>query len=193
MVVLDLQNSTSHDDKLFLAQLLTGFRQLLRLGELTFPDSKKLQDWRKVSLRSSVVSSPSSFCYILQTHKADRFFEGNKLICDKQDKLHDPVEPFNRYLSSRDALHPYHAPLWLRSDGSVPTRSWFIKRMRHYFPPEIAGQSMRAGGATALAEEGALPHIIQAAGRWASEAFQLYIRKNPLLLHAMIHSFGPSV
>ena len=51
---------------------------------------------------------------------------------------------------------------------------------------EIAGQSLRSGGATSLAEAGADLATIQAAGRWASKAFQIYIRKHPVLLHAMI-------
>ena len=60
--------------------------------------------------------------------------------------------------------------------GAVPTRSFFILRLRQFFTSEVAGQSMRAGGATALAEAGVAPSIIQAAGRWASEAFLVYIR-----------------
>jgi hypothetical protein len=45
---------------------------------------------------------------------------------------------------------------------------------------------MRAGGATALAEAGGSPHIIQATGRWASETSQIYIRKSPELIQALI-------
>ncbi|KAF9025049.1 hypothetical protein BDZ89DRAFT_901573, partial [Hymenopellis radicata] len=51
---------------------------------------------------------------------------------------------------------------------------------------QFAGQSMRAGGATAMAEDGFAPHLIQAAGRWASDTFQIYIRKNPVLLQALL-------
>ena len=58
--------------------------------------------------------------------------------------------------------------------------------MRLFFVDDIAGQSMRAGGATSLAENGILPHLIQAIGRWASLAFQIYIRKNPVLLQALL-------
>ncbi|KAJ7044839.1 hypothetical protein C8F04DRAFT_1207029 [Mycena alexandri] len=65
--------------------------------------------------------------------------------------------------------------------------SWFIARLRKFFPNSVAGQSMRAGGATRLAEAGALPHVIQAAGRWASDTFQIYIRKNPILLQGLIY------
>jgi hypothetical protein len=76
--------------------------------------------------------------------------------------------------------------LWLTSSSNVPTRHWFITRLRSYFPKEIAGQSLRSGGATSLAEAGADLATIQAAGRWASKAFRIYIRKNPFLLHAVI-------
>ena len=37
-------NSTSHDDLLFVTQLLVGFFALMRLGELTYPDDAKLRD-----------------------------------------------------------------------------------------------------------------------------------------------------
>jgi hypothetical protein len=68
---------------------------------------------------------------------------------------------------------PYFWPalLWLRSYGTVPTRSWFIGRLQNFFSDSIAGQSKRADGATRLAESGALPHVIQAAGRWTSDIF----------------------
>jgi hypothetical protein len=32
------------------------------------------------------------------------------------------------------------------------------------------------------------PHIIQAAGRWASNTFHIYIQKHPALLQAMLHA-----
>ncbi|KDQ05556.1 hypothetical protein BOTBODRAFT_82136, partial [Botryobasidium botryosum FD-172 SS1] len=35
---------------------------------------------------------------------------------------------------------------------------------------------------------GMAPHLIQAIGRWTSEAFQAYIRKHPVLLAALIYS-----
>jgi len=47
---------------------------------------------------------------------------------------------------------------------------------------------MRAGGATAMAEADAVPELIKGAGRWSSTAFEHYIRKNPVVLHALILS-----
>ena len=78
---------------------------------------------------------------------------------------------FKTYLSSHNHLFRACPELWLRADGTIPTRAWFINRLRRFFPASIAGQSMRAGGATALAEAGVLPNLIQAAGRWTSETF----------------------
>jgi hypothetical protein len=176
-----------HNNFLFVSQLLTGFYALLRLGELTYPDKVALRNPRKVSQRVSVTWRESGYGYFLPGHKADAFFEGNALMIEKLDGPADPYKPFCDYVSSRDRLFPYHPQLWLRSNGTVPTRSWFIGRLRHFFPNSIAGQSMRAGGATRLAESGALPHVIQAAGRWASDTFQIYIRKNPILLQGLIY------
>jgi hypothetical protein len=74
------QPSPSHDDKLFLAQLFTGTNCLMRLGELVWPDTHSLQDYCKVSMRYSVQSSHDSISFWLPGHKADQFFEGNRLF-----------------------------------------------------------------------------------------------------------------
>jgi hypothetical protein len=70
----------------------------------------------------------------------------------------------------------------------VLTHSWFIKKLWHFFLSDIAGQSMCAGGATSLAEAGVSPYIIQAMGCWAMDTFKIFIRKNPVLLQAMLFS-----
>ncbi|KAI0055192.1 hypothetical protein BV25DRAFT_1773520, partial [Artomyces pyxidatus] len=64
-------------------------------------------------------------------------------------------------------------------------RSWFISRMRRFLPTSFAGHSLRAGGATHFASEGWPDDRIQALGRWSSEAFRIYIRKNPVFLQAL--------
>ena len=184
----DLAPSTDHDDLLFDAQLNTGFTALLRLGELTWPNKIALRDYRKVTLRSSLERHTQQYSFWLPTHKADTVFEGNKIVVHKIRGAPDPGPIMERYIKSRDRLFPFHLQLWLKADGTIPLRSWFITRLRHYFGSEIAGQSMRAGGATALAEAGAVPELIKGAGRWSSTAFDRYIRKNPVVLHALILS-----
>jgi hypothetical protein len=187
--------SCSHDDLLFLSMFLTAFFALLWLGELTFPDDQFVRDWHKISRRSSVVLSNSHYSFTLPAHKADRIFEGSHiLVCGEKFSCPSLLH-FTRYLSSHDALFPLVSPLWLTSTGTVPTRSFFIWRLRAFFPSDITGQSLCAGGATMLADLGVSPHIIQAAGRWSSEAFRIYVRKNPFLLQNLIfgHSSNASI
>jgi hypothetical protein len=179
--------SLNHDDHLFAALLTVGFHGLFRLGELVWPDSVLLRDHRKVIHRSSVKQLPCGFSLFLPGHKADRFFEGSTVILQQLSAPDDPFVAMQRYISIRDLSFPFNYELWLRPNGHIPTRSWFIARLRQHFPSEVAGHSLRSGGATALAESGVPHHIIQAIGRWSSEAFKIYIRKHPVLLHASLN------
>lgn len=180
--------STCHDDLLFVAMLLTGFFALMRLGELSLPNDKTLHDWRKVTKRRTVRLHHDSYEFHLPYHKADPFFEGNCIIVRRDQFQHNPLHHFTTYLSSRDHLFPFASPLWLTEDGKVPSRSFFTTRLRLFFDSSVGGQSMRAGGATSLAEHGIPPSIIQPLGRWSSAAFLIYIRKNPVLIQAMLFS-----
>nr|VWP00839.1 Cysteine protease [Ganoderma boninense] len=184
LVTAALATSSSHDDMLFLAQLLTGFHALLRLGELVWPDSVKLRTSRKLSLRTSVEASPTTFSFLLHSHKSDKFFDGDRVLIDRQLAGQAPLDAFTAYLSSRDTNFPFHPQLWLKANGTSPTRRWFITRLKTFFPADVSGHSMRSGGATALAVAGVPASSIQAIGRWSSDAWQLYIRKHPVLVHA---------
>jgi hypothetical protein len=190
LVTRNLTTTSSYDAVLFTTLLLTGFHGLMRLGELTVNDTPAKRDWRKISLRHTLTyPDHASYSFVLTTHKADSTYEGNVILIRSIVDEINPKPCFARYLAHRDKQWPMNPELWLTSDGIAPTRSWFINRLRAFFPDRlIAGQSMRAGGATCLATTGALPEIIQAAGRWSSKTFQLYIRKNPFLLHAILRA-----
>ncbi|KAL4252527.1 hypothetical protein AB1N83_014297 [Pleurotus pulmonarius] len=177
----------SHDNKLFIALLLSGFHALHRLGELTHNDTKSKRSWRKTIMRCSVKVFTDSYSYFLPGHKGDRLFEGNTIVIAAREDEMDPAEPFKLYLRSRDSLFPLEPALWLRRDGSIPTRSWFLTHLRTHLPSTFAGQSMRSGGATFLAASGVPDDRIQAVGRWTSEAYKIYIRKNPVVLQALLH------
>ena len=130
-VVAYYADSTDHDDLLFVAQLLVGFFALMRLGELTYPDNKKLRNPLKVTKRTTVLISDDFFQFFLPGHKADKFFEGNMIVLSRlpQSQI-DTYRHFQAYLMSRDKLFPLSSPLWLRRDGTIPTRSFFIRRLR---------------------------------------------------------------
>jgi len=59
--------------------------------------------------------------------------------------------------------------------------------MRDALGDDVAGHSLRSGGATALALAGTPDDHIQARGRWSSNAYQIYIRKHPVMLQSMLH------
>ena len=144
---------------------------------------------KKITRRSSVVVTNEQYEFLLPAHKADRFFEGNKIIVKKDQYCNiNPLSAFQAYLTSCDNRFPLSSPLWILENGAVPTRQIFITCLRHFFKCDIAGQSMRAGGATSLAEHGVTPALIQFMGRWSSDAFFIYIRKNPVLIQALLHS-----
>ncbi|TFY77498.1 hypothetical protein EWM64_g6515 [Hericium alpestre] len=177
-----------HDDLLFLAILACGFFGLHRLGELTWPDRVQARDWRKVIMRSSVRLDDSTFRYSLPAHKADRFFEGSTIIIAQREGAVDPRSIFTRYLASRDHQFPISPVLWLKLDGNVPSRSWFLSRLHARLSQSFGGHSLRSGGATYFAMQGWPDDRIQALGRWTSEAFRMYIRKNPVILQALLHA-----
>ncbi|KIM81518.1 hypothetical protein PILCRDRAFT_787248, partial [Piloderma croceum F 1598] len=151
-VFSSLGRSPSHDDLLFATQLFVGTDCLMRLAELTWPDKVSLRDYRKVTMRHSVQHLDNAISFWLPGHKADQYFEGNRLFIRKTSS--EAYNLFKSYISSRDNCFRARPELWLRTNGTIPTRSWFIHRLRSFFPSSIGGQSMRASGATALAEAG---------------------------------------
>jgi hypothetical protein len=87
-------------------------------------------------------------------------FEGNRVHIAQIIGAPDPKPIMVSYICLHDRLFPLHPQLWLRENGISPTRSWFLHRLGKYCPTDIAGQSMRAGGATALAQAGASVELI---------------------------------
>lgn len=176
----------SHDDLLFVSQLLIGFFALMRLGELVFPDDHLIEVQRKLSLRSTLKINNKSISFLLPFHKADTKFEGNSILVLSNPSISNPVPIMKRYISSRDSLFPNNNILWLRKNGFPPRRKWFLDRLRKVCGQDVGGHSIRSGGATFLAQCGFSMDTIQALGRWSSDTFKIYIRQHPLLLHAAI-------
>ena len=91
---------------------------------------------------------------------------------------------------SQDLVFGPFPELWLKSDGHVPTRSWFISKSKRLFPEEdVSGHSLHSGGTTTLALAGVPLNCIQLIGCWSSEAFLFYICQNPVLLQCLITAF----
>lgn len=78
--------------------------------------------------------------------------------------------------------HPHTAPLFTLSDGTPLSRQYFTTEMRNLLalagisPAGITPHSLRAGSATDAAGLGMAESSIKSLGRWASAAYQVYIR-----------------
>jgi hypothetical protein len=192
-VVSHLPDSSTHDDLLFAALLSTGFHALLRLGELVWPDTIRLQSYRKIVLRRSLAWTQHSYSLSLPTHKTSRVGTGHLLLIADSSHGVGACDLMRRYVLSRDHLFLHAPELWLRQSGQIPTHSWFLRRLHILFPdPGVSGHSLRAGGATALALHGVAPYLIQASGHWSSDEWQKYVRKHPFLQQALIHGGSPT-
>jgi len=141
---------------------------------------------------ASVITASTGTSYLLPTHKTDQHHTGVRVLLPAPPILpFNGLPPFRRYLQTRDTLFPYHPALWITLTGTVPTRSWFLRRLRRFFPSSsVSGHSMHAGGATALACAGFAPALIQSAKRWSSTTFEGYIRQHPFILHALMQPGG---
>ncbi len=192
LLVSKFGTSDNFDDCLFLAICFTAYHGLMRLRELVVPDNPKFINFCKLSLHCMVEfiqnDSIQAFKFNLPTHKADHRYHGNSVIIQSRVAPLDPVSIFSRYLSFQDSSFPFFPHLWIRQDGSLPSRSWFTRRLHLFLPKHFLGHSFRAGGATHLAAIGIPNEKIQAMGCWSSEAWCIYVRKNPIILLANVSS-----
>jgi hypothetical protein len=132
-------------------------------GELVIKNDKALFDWRKIIKRSSLTFNNRRVQYHLPYHKGDPFYRGTDVLFMAQE-IADPVTLLREYTTRRDALHGARAALFLREDGTIPTRSWFDKKFFALLSREYGGHSPRAGAATFYASLSVLlqqtvPHL----------------------------------
>jgi len=172
------RGSGSYDNLLFATILSCLFYACHCSGELVQKNSKDLFDWRKIIKRSSLSFSQGRAQYHLPYHKGDPFYHGTDILFSQQE-VADPVMLLKEYVDRRDSVHQARLALFLREDGSHPTRSWFDARFFAMLSREFGGHSAHAGGATFYASLGLSEDVIQAIGRWSSQAWKIYIRDNP--------------
>jgi hypothetical protein len=168
----------AYDDLLFATLISCAFYGCHRMGELVTSNDRTLLDWRKVIKRGSLQFEGGRVSYTLPYHKTDRFYSGTLILFVEQE-VANPIALMGEYLQRRDALHGAKAALFLCEDGSLPSRSWFDRRFFKVLDRSFGGHSARAGGATFYAALGISEDVIQALGRWSSQAWKSYIRDNP--------------
>ncbi|KAM5540367.1 hypothetical protein V8D89_005825 [Ganoderma adspersum] len=174
----------NYDDFLFLTILTAAFFACHRIGELVAPNDRSLWDWRKLIRRQSFSADRDHATYHLPYHKGDPFYQGTdiRLLRATASGGINPVQILRDYVSRRDHRHGARTPLFLRADGSRPTRSWFERRLFSVLPrSDYGGHSARAGGATHFASLGLSEDVLHALGRWSSQSWSIYIRDHPTI------------
>ncbi|KIK62602.1 hypothetical protein GYMLUDRAFT_164754 [Collybiopsis luxurians FD-317 M1] len=115
--------SSSHDEVLFVAMLVTGTCGLLRLGELVIPDDPRLRNSRKIIQRESVeLIEEDGFAFSLPFHKADRTFEA---LAEDGAAPH-VIQAIGRWSSETFQIYIHHHPVILHAflnahRGRTPT------------------------------------------------------------------------
>ncbi|GAA6029109.1 hypothetical protein JCM8097_001603 [Rhodosporidiobolus ruineniae] len=178
----------SFDAVLFFAMLALGFGTCARGAEIAVPASKKDRNPKKVLKRSTVDIESDSVVVFLPYSKADRTYQGGYLTFVDNALSSAWSASFRRYLRLRDARFPLRGSddfLFLRRDGSPPTRPWFVSMLKSTFGSQYTGHSLRAGGATHLVLSGWPPEDVRRHGRWRSETWDHYIRISPAVAVAV--------
>ena len=96
--------TTDHDTSLFLAIACVSFFGLVRIGENVWPDNPALRDYRKVIKRSTVSITMDCFSFLLNSHKADRLFQGNKILIHSSTAGPTAISAFSSYILSRSLI-----------------------------------------------------------------------------------------
>ena len=142
-------SSQKYDNLLFITILSCCFYALHRSGELLVPNSRILRDFRKLIKHDTLHFSAGRVGYRLPYHKGDPFFAGTDILHTTQD-IANPVYLLHTYTILRDKTHGIKAPLFIRENGSLPTRGWFETKFRSILGREYGLHSAQAGGTTFL-------------------------------------------
>ena len=174
-----VEHSHSFDDLLFITIISCAFYGCHRIGELVQRNDWSLFDWRKI-IKCASLSFPDNYYaqYHLPYHKSDPFYHGTD-VCFIPQTIANPVTLLQQYCVQRDSLHGLRAPLFLRENGSHPTRSWFEHHLHNLLPNSYGAHSMCAGGATFYASLGLDELIIQSLGHWSSSVWKIYLCNHP--------------
>ncbi|KAF5343176.1 hypothetical protein D9758_017049 [Tetrapyrgos nigripes] len=175
----------TYDNLLFITILSCISYGCHHAGELVVSNSKSSKS--RLGYQKLVKRSSLSFChhhvqYHLPYHKGDHFYWGSDILLSPKH-VADPVSLLHSFVQQHDSLHGAKAPLFLRSDGSLPSRQWF-KSIFSLLNQKYGGHSVRAGCATYYASLGLSETVIQVLGCWLSEAWKIYIWNHPTI-HAL--------
>jgi hypothetical protein len=190
------QLGSSFTARCYYAAATAATYALLRMGEFTVSDDKSSENAFKVLTLSqlklkredgSIVDLTNHAAFPTVTHYSLTLRTSKTDPFRKTVTIHVghpiPVGAMLAYLRVYPNLHDLSAPLFRQSLSSLLPlkRATMIAVTRDllctlgYNQKDYHGHSFRRGGATSLANAGVAESVIQLVGRWASDAYKLYI------------------
>lgn len=178
-------------DAAIFACMTISFWCIARLGEFTVQNQKDFSPTKHVTRASvSRVQDRNNFLvlkFALPWTKMSAG-EGESVQCARQDGLVDPFFALDNHLEVNPGLPSDHLFAWKHIDGSLHplSRKKFLSRIstlaKAHNLPNIKGHSLRIGGTLEYLLRGVPFEVVQSHGRWAGQAFTLYLRKHAMIL-----------
>ena len=175
----------SFDSTMLWAACCLGFFGFMRSGEFTVPSSNSYDSKKHLSVADVSVdshSNPTTVAVKLRVSKTDQFGTGVTIYMGKTSGPICPVTAMLQYLAARPAGD---GPLFITAQGTPLTKAWFVSKVKEILgqagidASHYKGHSFRIGAATTAAACGLNDGLIKTLGRWASSAYQVYIRIPP--------------
>ena len=170
--------------RLFIAAFCLAFSAFLRVSEVTAVNKKNHLHALRIS--DVKIDQKGEILSLFVRHsKSDQLGLGSHLtICRSTNNI-CPVRRMSLYLEQRPLVD---GPLFCHLDGSPLTRYQFsavLKKCLIQLQPQYSlytSHSFRIGAATAAAMAGYSSEVIKKSGRWRSNAFQLYVRSDKVVV-----------
>ena len=169
----------NYEDLLFWAATLTAFFGFLRVSEFTTSSSyDPTTDLGPFDIRFDSLADPTSATIVIKASKTDPFKEGTTIALGATGDALCPIRALLEYGMARGAGD---GPLFVFKDGCPLTRSRFQSRLKELLAlvgvsGDYTTHSLRIGAATTAAAVGVPDRLIKTMGRWASDAYRVYIR-----------------
>ena len=170
------------DDLMLWAACCLGFFGFLRCAEFTVPAATKFDANKHLAIGDVAVDStsqPSVLAVTIKMSKTDQFGRGTTIYLGRTDKNICPVAAILQYIAVRGFEH---GPLFRTRTGQPLTRELLVARLRSTLAQagidasKYSGHSFRIGAATTAAAGGISDALIKTLGRWASNAYHLYVK-----------------
>lgn len=181
LVIFKSLNLTLYDHCMFWAACTLAYFGFLRSAEFTVPNLPSFDPSIHLAVKDitvDVVPNPTCLRVNIKASKTDPFRQGCCIYIGRGNSPLCALEAVMNYLALRGKVE---GPLFLLQNGQPLTRGLLTDWVRQIVASaglngNYSSHSFRIGAATVAARNGIPDHAIQLLGRWASNAYQRYIR-----------------